>query len=474
MHPSAAYGCNNSLYGDKRLDTRFNKIIEQLKAKPNTSVAQAFSDSHQSKACYRFWDNDKVSPEKILLHHKEETVNHITNQKVILAVQDTTDIDFTTHVSVEGLGYLESERLHGIKVHTAIAVSDFGQPLGILWQKQWVRRPEDYGKKHARKKKPTKDKESQRWIDCHNEINEHLPSSTKVIHIADRESDIYDLLASPRSGNQHLLIRFAQNRRVNNNEHKRIKEALDATEASGTIQIKVNRKKGEEPRIATLMVRYAKLEIMPPANRKLSAENQPVKLTAIRIREEEPPAGKNGIEWLLLTTLAVSNLEDVRQCTEYYSYRWLIERYHYILKSGCQIEELQLETATRLMNAIATYCIAGWRIFFTTYLARKDPEADARTIVSQDELEVLYFKFNPNAENMPMKPLIVKEVVIMIARLGGFLGRKSDSMPGPKTIWRGYLSLESMVEGWVVARNYFVKLSKNKTLSIFPSPWTCG
>jgi hypothetical protein len=474
MHSSAAYGCNNSLYGDKRLDKRFNKIIDKLEAKPNTSVVQAFCDSHQSKACYRFWDNEKVTPELILLHHKEETISLTTSQKVILSIQDTTDIDFTARTSVEGLGYLEGEHLKGIKVHTAISVSNCGQPLGILWQKQWVRKPEEYGKRHERKNKPTEQKESQRWIDCHNEINEEIPATTTVIHIADRESDIYDLLSSPRTENQHLLIRFVQNRRVNDNEHKRMKEALAAAGTTGALQIKVARKKSQESRIATVTVKYVKLEIRPPKNRKTSTENQPVTMTAIRIKEEAPPKGITGIEWFLLTTVPVNSIEDVKQCAKYYTYRWLIERYHYILKSGCQVEELQLETAARLMNAIATYCTVGWRIFFSTYLARNDPEADARTILSQDELEVLYLKFNPKAEALPMEPLKIKETVIMIARLGGFMARKRDGMPGPKTIWRGFLSLESMVQGWVIARNYFAKLSKNKILSSFPNPGTYG
>src|SRR3989339_30277 len=468
MHPSAAYGCNSTLFGDKRLDERYRKILGELTAKPNTSIMQALGDIHQAKACYRFWDNEKVSPGRILLQHKEETMSRISKHDVILAVQDTTDIDLTTHPSVEGLGYLESESLLGIKVHTALAVSGEGQPLGLLWQKQWVRNPEEYGKRHDRKKKQTKDKESQRWIDCHNELNENLQSATTVIHIADRESDIFDLLASPRDSNQHLLIRFAQNRRVEH-EEKRIKEALESTKPAGTIEVEVSRRRGEKPRKAKLTARYVKLDILAPLDRKLTQAIQAVKLTAIRVREEEPPADKTGIEWYLLTTLTVNDIEDVKTCTKYYSYRWLIERYHFTLKSGCQVEELQLETVPRLMNAIATYCIVGWRVFYLAYLARFLPETEAENIVTKDELEVLYFQFNPQKMELPEKAPTAREIVIWVEKLGGFAARKSDGMPGVKTLWRGFLSLEYMVQGWVAARSHFCKLSENiKSFSHYP------
>jgi hypothetical protein len=209
LHSGEAIECNSSVFDDKRLDKRMEKILTEIMEKPNTSISQTFATAYQAKACYRFWSNAKVTPEKILSHHINQTVSIAEQHEIILAIQDTTELDFSKHKATKGLGYLESAHQLGIKVHTSFAVSDSGLPLGLLWQRQWVRPPEQYGKRKHRKQKPTKDKESQRWLDCHNEVNNLLPERQTVIHITDREGDLYDLLSARRTDKQNLLLRFA-------------------------------------------------------------------------------------------------------------------------------------------------------------------------------------------------------------------------------------------------------------------------
>lgn len=449
-------GCNVTEFGDKRLDKRMETIIEQLSNRPNTSVPQAIKGQHQVKASYRFWDNHKVTPDRILQHQIKETIAVSAEQKFILAVQDTTELDFSTHKSARGLGYLESSKQQGIKVHTALAISSDGLPLGILWQRQWVRPIEEYGKKSERKQKPTKDKESQRWLDCHNEINQSLPEDCTVIHITDREGDIYDLLSAPRSERQHLLLRFAQDRCVEGEEH-RIKAALEAQPVSGKFHVNIGRRGLEQPKEVELSVKYLTVKILPPAVRKKDSSVTPITLTAIKAYEENSDE-ENKIEWYLLTTLDVNSIEDAQLFVKFYSLRWLIERYHYTLKSGCQVESLQLETVERLENAVATYCIIAFRIMYMAYLARIEPEMEARVILTEDEITALRLKYDNNNIN---GHLTVKTAVIWVARLGGFLARKSDGMPGVKTLWRGLLALEYLVDGYLIARDSFAKLSKN-------------
>ncbi len=450
--PRGESGSGKIDFGDFRLETRMNIITEKFIEKPNTSIPQAFESFSQVKACYNFFDNEKVTPKRILQPQIKKTVSEASGEAMILAVQDTSEADFSTHDATQGLGYLESSRQRGIKVHTCIAVRTDGQPLGLLWQRQWERPFEEYGKKAQRRQKPIEEKESRRWLDCHNDVNRMLPEDTNILHVADRESDIYEYLSAPRTESQFLLLRFAQDRRIDGGQ-KRIKSALNASPIAGRFLVSVGRHGGEPTRVAELSIKYVDVNILPPAYLKSGISKTSVSVTAIKAYEENA-----GIEWYLLTTLPVSGIEDVRQCVRYYSMRWLIERFHYTLKSGCQVEKLQLETARRLENAIAIYSVVAFHLLNLTYLARTQPELDAREYFTEDEIMALQLKFDPDQK---YEHPTIMTAMIWIACLGGFQNRKDDGMPGVKTIWRGTLALQYFVLGFTMARDIFAKFSKN-------------
>ena len=172
-----------------------------------------------------------------------------------------------------------------------------------------------------------------------------------------------------------------------------------------------------------------------------------IKVQAVLAEEENPPPGEKAISWLLLTTLPVSNYTDACDCLEKYAHRWLIERYHYLLKSGCRVEELQLETAERMEKALATYAIVAWRLLWLTYEARKNPEKKLDEVLETEEWQVLYLA-TQKQKQLPMVIPTLREGVRQIASLGGFLGRKGDGEPGVKTLWRGWQRLEDMAIGW--------------------------
>jgi hypothetical protein len=343
-----------------------------------------------------------------------------------------------------------------------MAVSQTGVPLGILKQKQWVRLLEEFGKKKDRKKKPTEAKESFRWVEFQDTINVEIPAEKTVIHITDREGDEFDFLQAPRGENQHILLRCAQDRCIDN-ELNKIKAALENEKPCGIYHVEVGRKNGHLPRNAELTAKYLKVKILPPAYRS-SEKLEPVELTAIKVYEANPTDEfKNeAIEWYLLTTLPVESLEEVEQCVKFYALRWLIERYHYTLKSGCRVEELQLETAGRLENAIAIFSIVAWFILYLTYLARIEPEVDARAAFTDDEIKALKLKFKDKIKKNGNLPLTIRQAVIFVASIGGFMARKSDGMPGVKTLWRGLLALEYLVEGMNLAKSYIEDMPNNK------------
>jgi len=165
------------------------------------------------------------------------------------------------------------------------------------------------------------------------------------------------------------------------------------------------------------------------------------------VREQAPQDGEAPIEWMLLTTLPITTFEEGLQCLIWYTYRWRIERYHYILKSGCQIEKLQLETKDRLMRALAVYSIVASRLLRLTYQVRETPEAPCTEALTESEWRALY-AITHKTTVLSEHPPNMQTAILWIAKLGGFLGRKHDGNPGLKVLWRGFRRLHDLTSMW--------------------------
>jgi hypothetical protein len=200
-----------------------------------------------------------------------------------------------------------------------------------------------------------------------------------------------------------------------------------------------------------LTIRSLELEVAPPVNRRGRKDLPDVALTAILVEEEDPPRGQAAVRWWLVTTLPIRTWADAERVVRWYALRWLIERYHFVLKSGCQVERLQLETAARLDRAVATDSAVAWRLLWLTYEARRHPDQSCERVLSREEWEVLSWATG-KAGAVGKVPPSLREAVRRIARLGGFLGRKGDGEPGVKTLWRGLRRLNDMVMGSMLDR----------------------
>lgn len=430
--------------GDQRLTKRLVNIVDDLAKNSETSLPNACGSWSRTKAIYRFFDNNKVDPSEIRHAHRQTTLKRIENEEIILAVQDTTSFNFTKHKSTEGVGPIGSNATStstGFFMHSTMAVSTNGVPLGIIAQKIWSRPEEPKYPPKAHKKRPIKEKESFRWLTSLKDSVDEVPSSTRVIMVGDRESDIYDLFVEAASLGQDLLIRAAWNRRLENKEGYSL-DAVKEAPILGEITVTIPRTKNEKEREITLELQAVRVCILPPKSRK--KDNLPnITLTVIRAKEKNPPDGKKAIEWFLLTTLSVDTAEEAALYVKWYSYRWLIERYHYVLKSGCTIEELQLKKQERLERAVAVYSVVAWMILWMIYGSRLQPDSDCSYVLSEDEWQILYIVINKDMP--PSKPPSLHEAVKWLARLGGFLGRKNDRSPGVKVLWRGLRQLRVMV-----------------------------
>lgn len=447
MERWAAKEVGHAEFGDKRLQRRLVQIVEALAAKPTVSVPEACGKWSATKATYRFWDSERVTPEAIRAAHQAATVGRIQGQSLVLVIQDTTELDFTTHKATEGLGYLDHPASRGLKVHSALAVSEEGVPQGLLHQAVWARDPEEIGKRHRRRQLETKDKESQRWLTAMAVSEEATPEGTSVVTVADREADIYDLFARSRREGSELLIRAEHNRRVN--EEGYLWQVAQEAPVVGQYTLTLHRKEDLPSRDAVLSVRFTSVMVHPPRNRRGRSRLPEVRINLVLAEEAAAPAGVTPVRWLLLTTLPVNTFADALRCIRWYSYRWLIERYHYVLKSGCGVEKLQLEKAERLERALATYCIVAWYLLWLTYLARRSPEAPCSLVFETHEWQALYCTIH-ETPIPPEEPPTLEQAVRWTAQLGGFLGRKSDGQPGVKTIWRGLRRLHDIAATWLL------------------------
>ncbi len=428
--------------GDKRLEARLSKILEIFTENPTQSIPEACGSAAATKAAYRFFSNEKVDAKKIISGAIQSTVEKISQEKEVIFAVDTTDIDYSSHQKVAGLGHLSQLRSLGILLHSTLAISTTGSPFGIIEHTAWSRDVTTIGKRKLKKQFSFREKESYRWAESLKQIEKVVPHNIHAIMVADREADIYDLFALDRSDNVDLLIRSAHDRLLTES-HQKLFAFLANQPAAGTFSIVVPRSGKRKERLAVLEVRFSPITLPPPRKDKHEIKKS-IPLVAIEVRETSTIA--EPILWRLITTMQEANsLDGAIKCAQLYTMRWLIERFHYTLKSGCQIEELQLEARDRLMRALAIYAIVACRLLYITYAARTTPDVPCTAFISEEHWEAL-FRFHNKVKKVPKKPYTIKKAVFLIASLGGFLGRKSDGFPGVKVLWRGLTRLDDIVK----------------------------
>jgi hypothetical protein len=280
------------------------------------------------------------------------------------------------------------------------------------------------------------------WLDGLAHAQQRLPEGLPLLYIADAGADEFDLFAAPRREGVHLLVRSTNDRRVDH-PARLLHAALADTPVAGELQVEVSRGGNRtEGRQATLSMKYEHLTVLASAHSVEPLATQ-VELYAVLAEEVAPPTGVKPIRWLLLTTQPTTSFEDACQRTRQYAQRWLIERYFYTLKSGCRVEELQLASAEQLTRAASLFCVVAWRLLWLMHESRRDPHQSCEPHVVPHEWRALYAYHYPTMK-MPEKPPTLREAIRLIARLGGFLGRKGDGEPGVKVIWQGFAELEKL------------------------------
>jgi hypothetical protein len=446
--------------GDKRLDRRLVKTAEQLAKSPASPINEACGNWASTQAAYRLFNNPKASTAGILKPHWQATAQRMAGcGGTVLAMQDTVFFSYGTHVKTRGLGPIgKSNAAHdrGLVMHNALAFTTSGVPLGIVSQNIWARGEipeEDYQEKIERLQvTPIEEKESFKWLRALKETVQRTPAGVRVVTVADRESDLFEFLTEAKELRAKYLIRARTDRKLVPEDSEgcaRMLEALGDAPALGTITVEVPGNGSRKARLASIEVRIAEVTIQPPPRRgahaKASGSTEPVAVTLIGATEQSPPADSDSISWVLLTNLPVKDFESATEKVQWYGKRWGIEIWHKVLKSGCKVEDCMLEAAERLQRYLTLFSIIGVRLMHVAYLARAHPNLPATDVFSVMEIQVLHLRVTkalPPAD----QSLTLREIVRMLGKLGGHLGRKCDGEPGVLILWRGWMRLYESVE----------------------------
>lgn len=453
---------NASVFNDRRHATRFRSLMQKLWLGMGNSLPFACQDRAATKAAYRLLSSDRIDEQVLLQGHTEATCQriHALEKDTVLLLQDTTTFGYHRD-NPEAVGFAGSHTAGliktgkdsgincGILMHSCLAITTQGLPLGLTAVKFWTRKKFKGTNALKRKINPTRvpieEKESYRWLENLRQSTDLLQCPDRCVHIGDRESDIYELYCLASELNTHFLVRTCVNRLA---ENTTLEEEMNnvPSECQGNYRILLRQDK-ESLREITLNVRWKTLTLHPPIGK---AKQYPdLQLTAI-IATEEPPGNKDTrVEWKLLTDLPVTNLAEATEKLEWYSHRWKIETFHKVMKSGCQAERSRLGSAERLTNLLCCYCILSWRIFWLTMLSREIPTAPAKLAFSETEREILDHMVKDTAQIMSSEPL--EKYTIKLAQLGGYMGNKNKHPPGNIVIWRGLRRLNEIHTGWELA-----------------------
>jgi len=445
--PWAAATLGSVALADQRLSVRAVRILARKASRPGDSIPHAARTPADAKAWYRLLENERVAAAELWDPIHQHTAKGLGGLPRILAVQDTTTLMFPGLNATTGLGTVDRPQEEALLLHSALALREDGQPLGLLYNHVWARPLDEFGKGGQRKKRAIEDKESYEWILGLRQVthlrDQHSPR-TKLVHVFDRAGDVHEVLQEVLERGQDCVIRCCQDRRVEG-QGGTIRGTVAARRVLVRRTIEVPRKKGQPRRRARVELRSATVTLCPA---RIYPHREALTINVVWVHEPEPPKGVEGLDWLLLTTLPVRTRGQCLRVLATYKLRWRIEEFHLVLKSGCEIQKTQLKTAERIELQLTFCCAVAARLLRLTYLARTEPASSCTAVLSEDEWKVLWAYVRQEPIARAHSPPTVHEAVKMLGRLGGHLGRKCDGMPGVRSLWRGWRDLQVLLEGY--------------------------
>lgn len=436
-------------FGDKRLNLRAHMLVNLLSTDPALSFPKMADDWGALKALYRFMSNRKVTHHKILEPHFKQTALRCASVPIVLAVQDTTFLNFQNHPATEGMGPTHNRNTDGwgMLVHSVFAVN--GQtkaPLGLLHQNVFVRKGW-YSEKETYCERIKRPRESDKWFKGSKYVKERLPEPQRILQVADREADIFFFLKETIESGQGFVIRATRNRST---EKGYLFEEIKHAHLVGTEHFSVPHKGNRKVRIAKIELRSCRVRLLPP--KVIKHQGDVLSVNVLIIEEVEAPENVEPMYWILLTSEPVSDFNSAWTVMGYYQARWMIEEFHKGLKTGCQMEKRQLACRSALENALGLFSIITVQLLYLRYLAAQDNPSIDNGGLTSSQIDILKSKFPKESQILDSK-----RILFLVARLGGFIGRKSDGHPGWQTLMHGMYELLLMDHGFHLAQKLMGK-----------------
>jgi hypothetical protein len=454
---------------DERLKSRLFTLAADFFAQPGELIPQASHGSAaRAKAAYRFFRNSNVDMQTLLRPHIESTIERCRSHPVILAVQDTTSVNYTAHPP-EGVGPINNDQNDavGLELHDTMAFTPDGTPLGLLNAQCWARDPAQMGKKHRRHQLPIEEKESIKWLASYRAVAEaqKLCPDTMLVSVGDREADIYELFheAAQDPCGPKLLVRAERTRSrkvIRDDGKEELWQRMDAEPVAGLLDVAVPRRGSRPARTARLQVRLAAVTLSPPTTSKFP----PLSVWMVYAREVGYAAEvKEPINWMLVTTVRTESFEDACQRLRWYGRRWGIEVYHRTIKSGCRVEDRRLEDTDSLEACLAIDLVVAWRVYWLTMSGREKPDTPCDQILSEEEWRVLSaWATGRIPDTIPS----AQQAMRWIGQMGGWLARGKQDNPGATCMWRGLGRLPTLAEGYLLALQIHGLRAGPRTLSL--------
>jgi len=433
-------------FGDKRLTDRLIQIGDRLGSSPAESIPNACENWASTKATYRFCDNESVDPNEIISAHNRAQRSRVQGNEEILVVSDTTELVFPRHPSKEGLGDIGNSTtdLEGVKVHSTIGLDPQTRHMTGVIDQQSLIEDQQASTKHDTNGngEPIElESEQKKWIRGDKSACDWLPEEVRPIFIHDRGADAFAFYREVRDElDAGFIVRANQNRCIQtpSGTDGRLMDWSEDLPEQGRMTIEIEQGRKREDQKAELMVKAGQCELLPPKNDP--ANSSPVAVNVVRIdeldREDDP------IQWVLLTTESVDEFSDSQTIIDFYRARWTIEDWHKVLKTGCRIEERQLETWERMEVLLSVYSVIAWKVLALREPARGKSHYTPDVLLTETERSILETKFPELTDSG------LKAYAIAIAKIGGYLDRSSDPPPGWETMWKGLKKLRIWAEGY--------------------------
>ena len=427
---------------DLRRTGRAVHVAGEMAKNPSGSLPDQMHTWKGTIALYRLLSEDDVTFEALMQPHWDQTRAQIEARPAVLLVQDTTDVDLSHHPKTSGVGQIGTGQGRGLYLQTVLAlVPESGEVLGCAIQEPFVRTPAPAGETRS-KRRQRDTRETDVWMRLVQRLGSY-PTDTLVVHVGDRGADMFPFFQACQATQTHFLVRGFENRRLQPEEETQA-HLLDEVRSWPTMAnrpLQVPASHGRTARLTMVQLAFGHLTVLAPRF-ETRCGKEPLSLWAVRVWEEYPPAGEEPLEWMLLTSVPTLTLEQAWERVNWYEHRWVVEDYHQGLKTGCHLEQRQVQTVDRLKRLLGFLSPLAVRLLQLRDLARREPERPAEQVLDADVLAIVAAQTGQSPTEMTTQAFWKA-----IAQMGGYLARRGDGPPGWKTLWKGWLRVQALLEG---------------------------